>query len=162
MSLNGHIQGCGWFITDQYFRLTGKRDRDDDALPHTSGILKGIIVKTSFRVGDPHFFHHSKGSDTRFTFRAILVPKDHRGDLLANREDGIQRSHWILKHRGDLAAPDLAPFFSPPDLRQILSLKFDGSSSKIAVSFQHTGKGLGKHRLSRSGFAYDCHRLMLV
>ena len=63
LSLDGDVQRRCRLVADEYLRLAGQRYRDDYALAHAAGVLKGIVVKAVFRVGDADLLHEDGDAD---------------------------------------------------------------------------------------------------
>ena len=89
LCLDRNVQSGSRLVTDQDLRLAGKSDCDNDTLSHTAGILEGIIIKTGFRIGNSHLFHHFQGFGSRLHLGTALMLHDNGSNLFSDRDDRV-------------------------------------------------------------------------
>ena len=142
--------------------MAGERDRNDDTLPHTAGILERILVETVGGVLDADALHELDGLLLRLAAGNALVLFDDLGDLRADRADRVQRRHRVLEDRGDLRAADAFPVLIGLELGEVLALEHDRAVGDGAVGFKHAGERLGENALAGAGLADDGERFALV
>ena len=156
LCLNSHVQGCGRLIADQDFRVAGQGDGNNNALPHTAGILEGIIVKAFGRVGDSNAFHNLDCLLLSVRFGKLLVLFNNLGNLGTDRPDRVQGRHGILENGGDLHAADTGPVLFLGQLCQILSMIHHRSVRDLTVGLQHAGKSFCKNGFAAAGLTDNC------
>ncbi len=72
LRLNSNIQRSGRLIGDQQSWLTGQRNRDHDALAHSTGKLVRVVIKAGLGGGNADQPHHLDGFGARlFLFGAV-------------------------------------------------------------------------------------------
>jgi hypothetical protein len=142
-------------VGDENLGLAAQRNRNYNTLAHTAGILKGIVVKALLGLGDADLRHNIQRTLFRLCVRALLVLFDDRHNLLADRNDRVERGHGVLEHRGDLGSAYAFPVPVRLELGKILSVEHYGTVGDLSVGLKHSGEGLGEYGLSGSGFAYD-------
>ena len=162
LRLDGHIQGGGRLVADQDLRTAGHGDGDDHALAHAAGKLMRILIIAALRIGDTHQLQHVDGLALGLAAAHALMQLDGLLNLHADLLQRVQAGHGILRHHGDLAAADGAPFLLGSKLGQILAVIQDGAAGDRAVFIQHAHKALGKHGLARAGLAHDGQRFAVI
>src|SRR5262249_17567388 len=108
LGLDRHVERGGRLVRDQEIRAAGQRHGDHHALPHAAGQLVRILLHPALGVRDVHEAQHLAGLVHRVAPAEPLVQADGLGDLLAHREDGVERGHRLLEDHRDLLAADLA------------------------------------------------------
>ena len=83
-SLNGYVQSCSWFITNQYLRITGQSNCNYHSLPHSSGKLMGIAFHSLFRLCDSNQIKKFHRFFIRFFFTGFIVITHSFHNLTAN------------------------------------------------------------------------------
>ena len=78
------------------------------ALPHAARELVRVLLHPALGVGDVHQLQHLDRLVHRVAAAQPLVQADGLGDLLAAREDRVERGHRLLEDHRDLFAADLA------------------------------------------------------
>ena len=104
--LNGHVEGGGRLVGDEYARLAGEGHGDAHALPHAARELVRILAHALRRIGNSHLGQKLRGALLRVSGRQGEMQTQHFGDLAADGEHRIQRRQGILKHEGDFPAAD--------------------------------------------------------
>ena len=83
LGLNGHVQSGGGLVADQDLGLAGQGNGDHNSLPHTAGVLEGVIIKPVLGIGDTPLLHQLQGTHPGFRLGAVLVLQDDGGNLLS-------------------------------------------------------------------------------
>jgi hypothetical protein len=108
LRLDRQVEAGGRFVGDQQARLARNADGADDALPHAAGHLVRELVHPCLRGGDAHGFQQSDGTLPRAGAAGAFVHADRLADLIADREQRVQRGHRVLQDHGDALAADAA------------------------------------------------------
>ena len=90
LSLNGHVQSSCRFVTDEYFRLSGNRNGDDYALPHTAGKFMRQLTVTPLHVVNSNSLQKSQAFFLRSQAMFSLMQTDRFFDLFADAHEGIK------------------------------------------------------------------------
>ena len=106
LGLDRDVERRGGLVGDEHLGVAHERHRDHDTLAHAAGQLMRVLVHAFRGVGDADERQHLDGARARGLAGQVLM--DDRGlcDLIADREDGVERRHRLLKHHGDLVAAD--------------------------------------------------------
>jgi hypothetical protein len=159
LRLDGHIQCRGRFIGNQQVRLAGQRDGDHDALFHAAGQLVRILSLAAARVGNAdgiEQLQYPVGGHT--TFHRVMLAQ-YLGNLVTDRQHGIQRGHRFLEDHGNAPPADAAHagFGQGGDL---LITQPDASGGDAADRlWQQAQDGQRGHGFSAAGFAEQCKGL---
>ncbi len=137
LRLYGHVERRRRLVRNQHLGVTDERHRDHDALPHATGELMGIMVDALVGVGDADQAQHLDGARAGGGTRHVLMDNGRFGDLIPDREDGVQRRHRLLEDHGDLVAAD-RPQLGRREGEEIAALEFDQAAGKdVAGRLRH-------------------------
>ena len=106
LRLHAHVQGRRRLVRDQQRWSPGDAHADHDPLRHTAAELVRIRVHLRFRVRNPHPFEDRRSRSPHIARAKIRMRLEYLRDLIANREDGVERGHGILEDHGHFAAPE--------------------------------------------------------
>ena len=140
LSLDRDIERGGRLVGDDEIGLAGQRHGDHHPLSHAARELVGILVEPSPGIGHPHQFEHLERPAPCLGPRHIAMQEHRLGDLVADREDGIEARHRLLEDHPDAATAHR------PQLRL-------GQRHQI----QHVATGIPKQNLARLDHARCCH-----
>ncbi|MEH2476076.1 hypothetical protein V1284_007520 [Nitrobacteraceae bacterium AZCC 2299] len=151
--LGGDVERGGRLVGDQELGLQHQGHRDHDALALTAGQPMRKRSEDALHVGQPHLVHHFENPRAARGGIEIGVGAQHLVDLLADRDDGIERRHRLLedhRHGGgaELSQTAVAGF------QHILADQLDaaaGGFQRILRQQAHGGKR--GHRFAGSAFA---------
>ena len=112
LGLNGDVQRRGRLVGEDQGRLANETDGNQRALLHAAGELVRVITVARFRRRDADFAHHLQhplflpvGAPVNATPpRQETVQPQGLADLLADRENGIERALRVLKDHRDFPA----------------------------------------------------------
>ena len=105
LRLDGHVQRRGRLVGDQQAGMAGERDGDHHALLHAAGHLERILVEAARRVGNADRVEQLAGPARRRIAAQVRVPRQHLGDLRADRHHRIEAQRRLLEdHRHAAAA----------------------------------------------------------
>ena len=105
LRLDGDVEGRGGLVGDDEPGVHGERESDHDALAHAAGELMGELIDAALRRRDADLVEQLDGPQLCATFVDGDVGADSLDELLAHRVQRVQRCQRILKHHGDLIAP---------------------------------------------------------
>jgi len=105
--LDGHIERRRRFVGDQELRLARDRHRDHHALLLAARQLEWIRIHLRPGVRNAYLPQEFDRAGTRLAARLVKMPCQDLGQLEADREHGIQRTHGLLKYHRDRLAPQL-------------------------------------------------------
>src|SRR5690606_28195558 len=150
------IERGGGLVGDDHFRLAGDRYRAHHALLHAAADLVRIVLDPALGGGHPHVLEaRDRPPYERLAVLAGVLIADRLDQLIADGEDGIERSLRILQDHRDAPAADLAHLLlALPE--QLLTLEpdrsLDDARRRPRLQLQQRQ---GRHRLARSRFAHD-------
>ena len=109
---------CAWIVTSSAvvgssaissFGLAGERHRDHHALAHAARHLVRVLVEPRLgATGSRRVASISTRALARLASTTPLVEPDRLDDLVADREDRVERRHRLLEDHRDLVAADRA------------------------------------------------------
>ena len=108
LGLDGYIQRGCWLIGNHDPRLARQRHCDHRALAHAAGELVRKLAGALFGLGDTDQAQHLDRALTRLPAWALLVTTHGFRNLIADRENRVQRGHGLLKYHCDISAADIA------------------------------------------------------
>ena len=156
LRLHRDIERGGRLVGHDQFGLAGQRHRDHGALTHASGILMRIGLQTACGIRDADLLEqtarHLEG--TRPGLFSMHI--DRLGDLHADGQRRIERTHRLLKDHRDAIATNLA-HLRIRQLEQVLAFEQDlaGHNPTRRVGNQphqrHGGHALARARLADDG-----------
>jgi len=111
LALDGDVERRRRFVGDQELWSAGERHGDHHALAHAAGKLMRIVVETALGIRDTDLVQQTQDLGLRLGCGDVAMAGDRFGDLLADREDRIERGHRLLEDHGDLVAAHLAHLF---------------------------------------------------
>ncbi|MNL08402.1 hypothetical protein D3C87_1291200 [compost metagenome] len=152
LALNGDVERGRRFIGDQQFRPGSERHCDHHALAHATGKLMRILVKATGRVGNTNLFEKPDRLRPCLLLRKALVPDEDLGNLAADREDGIERRHRLLKYHRDVVAPH-APHFLLGKRQKIAPVQENFTLNPAESGAKQAHDGQRGDGLSRTGLA---------
>ena len=148
LCLDSHVQGRCWLITDQNIRTTGKGNSNNDTLTHTSRILEGIFIKTSFRFWNSNLIHVIYRQFFCFLGCFTLVFHNNFCDLTTNCFNWVQTRHRILENGSNFSTTNLFPILVRSQFCQFLTTIVNTSLSNTTVFFEHTCEGFCQNRFT--------------
>ncbi len=108
LRLDRHVERRGGLVGDQQLGVVDQRHRDHRALPHPAGELVRVAVDPLAGLGDAHPVQQLDRAPAGRLLVDVVVDAVRLHDLVAHREEGVQRRERVLEDHGDLAAPQLA------------------------------------------------------
>ncbi len=162
LRLHGDVQRRRRLVGDQKLGFVGQRHGDHDALALPAGELVRIGVEPLFRVTDADLLEEfQRPRPRRLLAHAAMQLQDFH-HLLRDRVQRVERGHRLLEDHGDLVAAHL-PQLLLVGLQQVLSFEQDlpawMAGRRVGQELQHRQR---RHRLARTGFAHQRHRLALA
>src|SRR5439155_6337243 len=106
LRLHRHVERGGRLVGDQQDRLRGERQRDDHALAHAAGELVRVMVEARLRSRDADFGEQRQCPLPQLLSRQPEMRADRLLELLADREQRIERAERVLEHDADAPAAD--------------------------------------------------------
>src|SRR5579883_2521947 len=165
-ALDHYIQGGGWLIQNDNFRIECQGDSDNGALAHAAAEFVREALEAVWRDADQaqQFYGALTASAAG---HGRLVGTQDIVDLGANTQHGIERVHSALEDDGELAPAEVAQFarrhiqdiqgcdavvlvlpFQPwARIVENLALGYNGGRAKQA------GDGVGQRRFAAAAFA---------
>ena len=107
LGLHGDVERRRGLVGDQELGVAAQRHPDHHALAHAAGHLVRVVPHPLLGGGDPDEPHHLERAGLRLLVADVLVEPHRLGDLLADREDRVQRGHRLLEDHRDVVAADL-------------------------------------------------------
>ena len=105
LRLDGHVERGGRLVGDKKVGLASERHRDHDPLTHAAGEPVRIVVEAPFGRWDVHAAQHLDRSFLCSRARQRAMAQYAFGDLFADSERGVERSHRLLEdHRQSVTA----------------------------------------------------------
>ena len=139
-------------------RLGGEREGDHRALAETAAELMRILTRAP---GGIRHAHRGEQFDrARLRGRAAREPVDAQRllDLKADRVDGVERDHRLLKDEADPAAADRAHVLLR-EVEQIVAIQLDAPAGDAARRHDQPDDGQGGDGLAAAGLAHQTERL---
>ena len=156
LRLHRDIERGGRLIGHDQFGLAGQRHRDHGALTHAARILMRIGLQTACSIRDADLLEqtarHLEG--TRPGLLAVHI--DRLGNLHADGECRVERTHRLLEDHRDAIAANLA-HLRVRQLEQVLAFEHDfaGHDATRRIGNQphqrHRGHALARARLADDG-----------
>ena len=107
LRLYGDVQRRGRLIGDQHLGIADQRHRDHHPLAHAAAEAVRIIAQAAGGLRDADFSQYLSGTAPRLPAAEPFVNQQRLGNLLADGEEGAERSHGVLKDHSNLFAPDM-------------------------------------------------------
>ena len=108
LRLNGHVESRCRLVGDQHRRIVRDRHRHHRSLAHAPGELVRILLDATLRERHAHEVEQLDRALARLIVTdAGIVRRDRLGDLVTDREHGIERRHRILEDHRNLPTADL-------------------------------------------------------
>ena len=106
LRLDGHVEGGRRLVGNEKLRVAGKRDRDHHALALSARHLVRVAVERLCGRGDADEIEELDRPRPCRGAAHRAVQEDGLGDLVADREDWVERGHRLLEDHADAVAPD--------------------------------------------------------
>ncbi|MPN22722.1 hypothetical protein SDC9_170105 [bioreactor metagenome] len=161
LRLNGHIQGCGWFISDEDIRFTGQRHGNHHALTHAAGELVRVLLQALMRLIDADQLQHLKRAVSGLLPVAVGVKPDSLRQLVFHRVDGVQACHRVLENDRNLRAANLAHLLGR-HLDNVLVLEHNAALGDAAGVIEDAQDGVGCYRLAGARLAHQPQHLAAI
>ena len=161
LRLNGNVQRGRRLIRNQDIRLTAERHGNHDTLAHASRKLIGILLHTALRLIYTDERQHLDRPLPGLILILVRVKKNCLLQLIADREDRIQRSHRVLEDNRYLLATVLRKLLLIP-LRDILALIADLSTHDPSGLREDLHDRICRNRFSGARFSHDSKGLALL
>ncbi len=107
LALDRHVEGRGRLVRDQQLRPAGQRHRDHHALPHAAGELVRVLLQPPLGRRDTDVAEGVDGDRLGLGLVGLVVEADRLGQLVADREHGVEARHRLLEDHRDLPAADV-------------------------------------------------------
>ena len=107
LRLDRQVEAGGRLVGDQQARLAGYADGADDALAHAARHLVRVLRHPRLRRRDAHGLQQAPSPGSRRLRASALMHPDRLGDLVADREQRVQRGHRVLQDHRDALAADV-------------------------------------------------------
>ena len=157
LRLDGDVERSGRLVGDKKIRLAGERHRDHDALAHAAGEPVRIVVEAPLGRRYVHPTQHLDRSLPRGRARQRPVAQYAFGDLFANGERRIERSHRLLEDHRQTITSKLA-HLGRRNLREIDTLEAYLSADSPRGRGDEAHDRQRGHALAAAGFADDGER----
>ena len=148
LRLDRDVEIGGRLVGDDQLRARRQRDGADDALAHAAAHLVRIFAQPlpgdGMRTRAQQFLHPLAAACRP---RSGLMVVGRLGDLLADREQRVQRRHRVLQDHGDRAAADRA------HLRGSSSVRSSPSNSNATADDPRAGRQQPDDRKAGRGLA---------
>ena len=161
LRLDGHVEGRGRLVADQYLGVAYERHGDHHALSHAPGELERIHADAPVDVVDPDPLEHLRGFLPRLFAADLAMAEDGLRDLVAHRVDRRQGGHRLLEdHADETAAQFLKPRIALAeggDLERIHAHRreVDGAAHDPPGRLDQAHDAIGRHRFAGPGLADD-------
>ena len=107
LCLDGHVQGSRRLVGDENRGVVRHRHRDHRPLSHAAGELVRVLVEAAVWKGHADDLEQAHRPLAGLLVVDVgIVRRDRLGDLIADREHGIERGHRVLEDHRDLGAPN--------------------------------------------------------
>ena len=162
LRLDGHVERGRRLVGDQDLRAAGERHGDHDPLAHAARQLVRVLVDPFGGVRDARDLEQLERLAGRLRARDVFVGEDRLLELVADREERVERGHRLLKDHRQVDPAD----FPRRGGREV----GDVHDPAVALA-QPDGAGVGAHLvqqphdpaqghgLAGSGLAHDRERL---
>ena len=162
LCLDRHVERRRRLVGDQQLGLAGQRHGDHHALTHAAREFVRVLPEAALRRRDVHEIEKFHRPRRRLTVRHPEVLFDALGQLAADRQNRIERCHWVLKYEADFSAAD-APYLLGTERQQVAALEQhlapDDAARRHGNETQHRKD---VHALAAAAFAHDAKRLALA
>ncbi len=158
LNLHGRVERGGRLVGEEQFRAAGQGDRDHGALPEATGQLMGIGLQPPLRRGNAHELEQFERARVRLLPAGAAMAHHRLLDLLADRVDGIERRHGILKDHRDLRAAQ-ALHLAFAHRGDVVAVDEDLARNARAFRWMQFQEGAHRDRLARAGFTEDAQDL---
>ena len=160
LRLDRHVERRRRLVRDQDARVVGDRHRDHGPLSHPAGELVRVLVDAPLGEGHPDELQQLDRPRARVVLaHAGVVHLDGLPDLVADRQDRVQRGHRVLEDHRHVAAPDL-PELALRHLDQVAALEhrltLDHAPGRLRNQSEHRHH---RHALARPRLAHDAEDL---
>src|SRR5215471_5515934 len=98
LGFNRDIESCGWFVSNQYLWVTAQSHSNHGTLAHTAAQLVRVFMDTPLWYWNTYEREHLDGLMQSLFLGQALVQAHCFGNLIANGEDWIERSHRFLEN----------------------------------------------------------------
>ena len=153
LGLDGHVEGGGWLVRDQYLRIIRNRNSNDHALAHTAGKLVGEGLQALLRLRNTHKVQKLSRAGECLGLGNVVVGLHSFHQLRTNvihRRQGRQR---VLEDHADLLAADARHGLVV--LGQQLFAVVQHRAGDLGVIGQKAHHSHGSDRLTRAGLAHN-------
>ena len=161
LGLHGDVERRRGLVGDQELGVAAQRHADHHALAHAAGHLVRVVAHPLLGGRDPDEPHHLERARLRLLVADVLVEPDRLGDLLADREDRVERGHRLLEDHRDVVAADLRHLVLV-ERREVLTVEDDvraGLDATGRVDELHDRER--GHGLAAPGLTDDAERAAL-
>src|SRR5713101_4580948 len=125
LRLDRHVQARRRLVGDEEPRLAGDGDGPDHPLAHPTRQLVRVLAYPPLGRRDVHGGQELTSPRPGAASRHVLVRAQRLGDLVAHREERVERGHRVLEDHGHALAPDGA-HLSIGLVEEVLALEVDG------------------------------------
>ncbi len=160
LRLHGHVERRGRLVGDEQVRLVGERHGDHDALALAAGELVRVGAEPGLRLANADLFEQLERAPARRRLVQAAMDLQHLADLPLDRVQRVERGHRFLEDDADLVAAH-RPQLLLVRLEEILALEVDLARRMDRRGRQQPHHRERRHRLARTGFADQRHRLAL-
>ncbi len=124
LGLDGDIERRRRLVGNDELGIAGERHGDHHPLPLPAAELVRVVLQALFRRLDAHVPEQLDAALGASRARAGEVDPQRLSNLIADREDGVERGHGLLKDHGDSSSADLlhGPFVQ---IQQVLTVEED-------------------------------------
>ena len=113
LSLNGHIKGSCWFVTDKDIRTTSQGNGNNDTLTHPTRVLERIFIETFFSIWNTNLVHVINCHFFSFLGCFPLVLNNNFNNLTSDSLNWVKTGHRILKNHSNIISTNFNPIFLP-------------------------------------------------
>ena len=110
LRLDGDVERGRRLVGDEQRRAAGEGQRDQRALTQAARELMRILPHPALGLGHAHRLQEGDGLLARVAARRAAVYPQRLFDLVADREDRVERRHRLLEHEADLGAAHALQF----------------------------------------------------
>ena len=155
LGLNRDVERGGRLVGDQDVGVAGQGHGDHDALPHPSGELMRVLAHPLLGERNAHQPQHVDRLGQGVALIELEVQLYRLADLVADREDRIERGHRVLEDHRDVVAANL-PHLGLALLQKILTAQLDRTPFDAAGRHRNQAHDRERvDRLTRTRFAND-------
>ena len=145
MSLNGHIKGSCWLVTDKDIRTTSQGNGNNDTLTHPTRVLERIFVETFFSIRNTNLVHVVNGHFFSFFSRFSLVFDNDFNNLATDSLNWVKTGHRILEDSRNLSPTNRCPILVTLKLSQILTTIINRTAGYTTIFFKHPSESLSQY-----------------